>query len=76
MAAAEYLHSTYPDISGFSPRSMRGMRNFYRTYGDVPRLMAEVMTIGWTQNIVILEAELTLREKAWYIHAVQQFGWN
>ncbi len=31
------------------------------------------MTIGWTQNIVILEAELTLQEKAWYIHAVQQF---
>ena len=34
------------------------------------------MTIGWTQNVVILEAELTLQEKVWYIQAVRQFGWS
>ena len=76
VAAAEYLQVAYPNTAGFSPRSMRRMRDFYLTYGDVPKLMAEAMTIGWTQNIVILEAELTLQEKAWYIHAVQQFGWT
>ena len=73
VAAVEYLQAAYPDAAGFSPWSLRRMWDFYRTYEDVPKLMAEAMTIGWTQNIVILEAELTLQEKAWYIHAVRQF---
>lgn len=76
VAAAEYLHSAYPDISGFSPRNLRRMRDFYRTYEDAPEIMMEAMTIGWTQNAVILEAELTLQERAWYIRAVRQFGWS
>ena len=74
VAAAGYLQSTYPDVAGFSPRSLRRMRDFYRTYESAPEVMAEAMTIGWTQNIVIMEAELTLQEKAWYIRAVQKFG--
>ena len=76
VAAAEYLQSTYPDVAGFSPRSLRRMRDFYRAYESAPEVMAEAMTIGWTQNMVIMEAELTLQEKAWYIRAVRQFGWS
>lgn len=34
------------------------------------------MSIGWTQNVVILEAELTLQDKLWYIRAVRRFGWS
>jgi len=76
VAAAEYLNRTYSDTSGFSPRNLRRMREFYRTYEDAPEALAEAMTIGWTQNVVILEAELTLHKKAWYIQAVRQFGWS
>ena len=76
VAAAEYLCVAYPDISGFSPRNLRRMRDFYRTYEDAPEMMAEAMTIGWTQNVVILEAALTLQERAWYIRAVCQFKWS
>ena len=65
--AAEYLHDAYPDISGFSPRNLRRMREFYRAYEAAPEILAEAMTIGWTQNVVILEAYLTLQEKSWYI---------
>lgn len=74
--AAEYLHSAYPDISGFSPRNLRRMRDFYRAYEDAPEVMVEAMAIGWTQNVVILEAELALQERGWYIREVQQFGWS
>ena len=28
VAAAEYLNSAYPDVSGFSPRNLRRMRTF------------------------------------------------
>ena len=76
VAAAEYLTRTYPDVSGFSPRNLRRMREFYRAYESVPEVLAQAMTIGWTQNVVILEAELTLQEQTWYIQAVRQFGWT
>ena len=76
VAAAEYLQGSYPDATGFSPRSLRRMRDFFRTYENAPEVMAEAMTIGWTQNAVIMEADLTLQEKMWYIRAVRQFGWS
>ena len=76
VAAAEYLQRACPDAAGFSPRGLRRMRDFYRTYESVPEVMAEAMTIGWTQNVVIMEADLSLQEKTWYIRAVQQYGWS
>ena len=76
VAAAEYLCGMCPDVSGFSPRNLRRMRAFYRTYESSLEALIQTMTIGWTQNVVILEAELTLQERAWYIRAVQQFGWS
>ena len=76
VAAAEYLQGAYPDATGFSPRSLRRMRDFYRTYESTPEIMAEAMTIGWTQNVVIMESDLTLQDKAWYIRAIRQFGWS
>ncbi|MBQ4565974.1 MAG: hypothetical protein IJA48_06465, partial [Oscillospiraceae bacterium] len=63
--AAEYLQANYPDIPGFSPRNTRRMREFYRTYENSPVLLDEAMEIGWTQNVGILEAELTIEERAW-----------
>ena len=76
VAAADYLQGVYPDATGFSPRGLRRMRDFYRAYESTPEVMAEAMTIGWTQNIVIIEADLSLQEKTWYIRAVRQFGWS
>lgn len=76
VAAAEYLRTAYPDASGFSPRNLRRMRKFYRTYENVPEVLTQAMTIGWTQNVVILEAKLTLQERAWYIRATRQSGWT
>ena len=76
VAAAEYLCGAYLDASGFSPRNLRRMREFYRTYENTPEILAQAMTIGWTQNVVILEAELIPQERAWYIQAAHQFGWS
>ena len=69
VAAAEYLCGAYPDASGFSPRNLRRMREFFRAYENTPEVLAQAMTIGWTQNVVILEAKLSLKERAWYIRA-------
>lgn len=55
VAASEYLSSRYPDVQGLSPRNLRRMRDFYRTYEDQPALLSLALQLGWTQNVVILE---------------------
>lgn len=74
--AAEYLHKHYPDISGFSPRNIRRMRDFYRTYENHPKRLKLAVQIGWIQNVVIMEADLTMELREWYMRAVKQFGWS
>lgn len=74
--AAEHLHKHYPDISGFSPRNVRRMRDFYRTYENHPKLRKLAMQIVWIQNVVIMEADLTMELQEWYLRAAKQFGWS
>ena len=74
--AAEYLHENYPDVPGFSPRNVRRMRDFYCTYENHPQLLKLAMQIGWIQNVVIMEADLTMELREWYMKAVKQFGWS
>lgn len=72
VAAAEHLHSRFPDVSGFSPRNLRRMREFYRMYTGNAELLALAMKIAWTQNVVILEADLEIEERRWYLRAADQ----
>ena len=74
--ASEYLNKKYPDVKGFSPRSLRRMRDFYRTYEGRPSLLSRAMKLGWTLNVVIMEADLTMDLREWYIKAAEQFGWS
>ena len=74
--ASEYLNKNYPDAKGFSPRSLRRMRDFYRTYENHPVLLSCAMQLGWIQNVVIMEAELTMELREWYMNAAKQFGWS
>ena len=76
VAAAEYLAANYPERMGFSPRNLRRMRDFYRTYESNTDALKAALLIGWTQNVVILEAELTMEQRHWYIQAVFQCGWS
>lgn len=76
VAAAEYLAVKYPDNSGFSPRNLRRMRDFFRTYETTPDILKEALLIGWTQNVVIMEADLAMDQRHWYLRAVLQFGWS
>ena len=59
VAAAEFLQANFPERTGFSPRNVRRMRDFYRTYENDQTLLQLAMKIGWTLNVVIMEAGLT-----------------
>lgn len=52
------------------------MRDFNRIYEENPELLVQAMEIGWTQNVVILEADLSMGEQCWYLHVVRQLGWS
>ena len=74
--ASEYLNKHYPDVKGFSPRSLRRMRDFYRTYENHSALLSRAMNLGWIQNVVIMEADLTMDLREWYMKAAEQFDWS
>ena len=74
--ASEYLNKHYPDAKGFSPRSLRRMRDFYRTYENHSALLSRAMKLGWIQNVVIMEADLTMELREWYMKAAKQFDWS
>ena len=76
IAAAEYLQTACPDAAGFSPRNLRRMREFYQAYANTPEMIDVAMKIGWTQNIIILEADLDVEARGGYLWAVRQFGWS
>ena len=64
---AEALARQLPQIKGFSPRNLRRMRDFYRTYESSPALMARALALSWTQNAVILECCETNEQRAFYL---------
>ena len=51
------------------------MRDFYRTYENQPVLLPRAMKLRWIQNVMIMEAELTIELREWYMKAVEQFCW-
>ena len=63
VAAAEFLQANFPDHTGFSPRNVRRMRDFYKTYENDQTLLRLAKKIGWTLNVVIMEAELTKEQR-------------
>lgn len=76
VAAAEYINNNYSGRQGFSPRSLRRMRDFYRSYKNDPVLMDEAMKVCWSLNAVIIESCESAEERAWYIQAVQTLKWS
>lgn len=34
------------------------------------------MQVGWTQNMVILDTDLTMQERSWYLWSVAEYGWS
>ena len=63
VAAAEFLQANFPDRTGFSPRNVRRMRDFYKTYENDQTLLRLAMKIGWMLNVMIMEAELTKEQR-------------
>ena len=68
VAAAEFLQANFPDRTGFSPRNVRRMRDFFKVYENDQTLLRLAMKIGWTLNVLIMEAKLSRLQKRFYIY--------
>ena len=76
VAAAEFMQANFPDRTGFSPRNVRRMRDFYKIYENDQTLLRLAMKIGWTLNVVIMEAELTREIRKWYLEQARERQWS
>ena len=74
VAAAEFLQANFPDRTGFSPRNVRRMRDFYKVYENDQTSLRLAMKIGWTLNVVIMESELTMDARRWYLRKANTGG--
>jgi len=39
-------------------------------------MLEQAIKVGWTQNLVIMEADLNMDARYWYLLAAQRFGWS
>ena len=76
VAAAEFLQANFPDRTGFSPRNVRRMRVFCKTYENDQTLLRLAMKIGWTLNVIIMEADLTRDTRKWYLEQARERQWS
>lgn len=76
VAVSEHLISKYSDAIGYSPRNLYRMRDFYRAYQGKGTVLRDALQLGWTQNVAILEAELSMEARHWYIRAAKYFKWS
>ena len=52
------------------------MRDFYRIYENDQMLLRLAMKIGWTLNVIIMEAELTRDVRKWYLEQAREQRWS
>lgn len=64
---ADLLEKQFPGCKGFSPRNLRRMRDYYRAFENDPDLLHKTETLGWTQNVVILESCESNEQRTFYI---------
>jgi len=67
---AKYLENQVADSSGFSPRNLWRMKQFFETYQDDEKLSPVVREISWSNNLLILSGTKSLEEKEFYIRLV------
>ena len=70
------LQNEFPGISGFSPRNIWRMRDFYITYGENQKLTPLVAEISWTHNLMILKKCRDELEREFYIRMTKKHGWS
>lgn len=73
---ARDLQFEFHGRNGFSARNLWNMRDFYRSYSELPKLQPLVAEISWAKNLVILGRCKDPLEREFYLRATARFGWT
>jgi len=70
------LKHAFPEMSGFSPRNLKYMRNFANAWLDREFVQRTVAQIPWRSNLTLLEKLDNTDERCWYAEQTIQNGWS
>ena len=67
----------FPEMSGFSPRNLWNMKNFYEFYKlEDEKVQRSVALLPWRHNILIFSKIKSIKEAEFYIESALEFGWT
>ncbi len=73
---ARDLKLSFPELSGFSPRNLRYMRQFAAAWPE-PEIWQEALAkLSWYHHLTLLEKLKTAETRLWYAKATLEHGWS
>ena len=70
------IKTSFPEMSGFSPRNIKYMRKFAQCWGDYEIVQRVVAQIPWRTNITLMDKLKTQEERIWYAGKTIENGWS
>jgi predicted nuclease of restriction endonuclease-like (RecB) superfamily len=70
------LRSSFPEMSGFSPRNLKYMRAFAEAWPDEDFVQQVAAQLPWFHNCTILDKLKNLAERIWYAQQTIENGWS
>lgn len=70
------LHTTFPQMKGFSTRNLKYMRALALSYPDETCVQEVLAHITWYHHITLLEKVKDEQERPWYIQQAIAQGWS
>ncbi len=73
---SEDLKRAFPNMSGFSLRNIKYMRQWYKFYSIGQQAVAQIFQIPWGHNIHIISKSKTLEEALFYVQTTIQNNYS
>jgi predicted nuclease of restriction endonuclease-like (RecB) superfamily len=73
---AQDLKQAFPEMQGFSARSLKYMRSFAEAYPDASIVQEVLAQITWYHNLALLEKIKSPEERLWYAKQTVLNGWS
>ena len=73
---ARDLKLAFPELSGFSPRNLRYMRQFAAAWPEPEIWQPPVAKLSWSHHVVLLDKLETPEKRLWYAQFTLEHGWS
>lgn len=71
------LKAEFPAMTGFSPRNLWFIKQFYETYANAPEFLKQAVSeIPWGHNILIMQRVKEESARRYYLEATARLGWT